>query len=525
MWKVRISSSNQDFASSMRTRKWLSSHANQLSHFPTPASFLAHAMAPTILLSARLAGSGNLRWWWRQAIKKPFFSRLCWGNVFPANPWSRPQPDSITTTMVTSTFLCSIIAAYCFSTAVAGDTLKLPLIRPSVLPTPQQSLSLDVLRLSVLDSAGETPELPISTAGPVVSSATTGADKYLVDILAGTPPQRLLLAVDTGSDLVWVRCSACRDCSRHVPGAAFFARRSSSFAPYHCYDRQCRLVPRSLSQQSCPSDHLHSPCRYQAVAEGFLSRDTAAVNSASGDETYLRPLSFGCVFNVSRATAEHGIMGLGRGPLSFPSQVSRRYGNTFSYCLRNSSSFLLFGDSKENLTLRYTPLLTNPLCPTLYYVGIEGASVDGVELPIESTVWAMDHSTGAGGMVVDSGTTITFLPDPAYRQVLAAMESRVRLPRVPGSGFDLCVNGSAEEPSRRLPRLGLKLAGGEMLAPPPKNYFLETEPGVWCLALLPVYSPDGFGVIGTMMQQGFLFVFDRDGARLGFSRNGCERSL
>ncbi|MQL82524.1 hypothetical protein Taro_014996 [Colocasia esculenta] len=458
-----------------------------------------------------------------------------------------------------------------------GDYLKLRLLHPSPRPTPQQALVHDSHRLFVLFSllsasaGGQAPEHPVGVAAPVISGASTGAGQYFVDFRVGTPAQKLLLVADTGSDLVWVRCSACRNCFHHPAGTAFLARHSFTFSPYHCYDRRCRLVPHPRPDPPCTRTRLHSPCRFRYVyadhstSAGFFSRETATLNASSGRAIRLRNLSFGCGFNVSgpsitgpAAGGAHGVMGLGRGPISFPSQVGRRYGNTFSYCLMDytlsppPTSYLLIGDAKENRTtvrgkrgktssppLSYTPLQTNPLSPTFYYIGVEGASVDGVDLPIDSAVWALDASTGSGGTVIDSGTTITFLPEPAYRQILAAMERRVRLPRVSvggagtGSGgapatpeFDLCVNatsagGDASAAPPPLPRLGLKLAGGAVLSPPPRNYFVDAAPGVRCLALQPVASPAGFGVIGNLMQQGFLFVFDRDRSRLGFSRTGC----
>ncbi|MGS7457592.1 pepsin-like aspartyl protease, partial [Mycobacterium tuberculosis] len=47
----------------------------------------------------------------------------------------------------------------------------------------------------------------------------------------GTPPQPLLLVADTGSDLIWVSCSACKNCSTRPPHSAFLARHSSTFEP------------------------------------------------------------------------------------------------------------------------------------------------------------------------------------------------------------------------------------------------------------------------------------------------------
>lgn len=227
-------------------------------------------------------------------------------------------------------------------------------------------------------------------------------------------------------------------------------------------------------------------------------------------------------------------MGLGRGSISFSSQLGRRFGNTFSYCLMDytlsppPTSFLMIGGGLRSLPvtnasrISYTPLKINPLSPTFYYIVVKSITVDGVKLSINPVVWSIDEQ-GNGGTVVDSGTTLTYLADEAYDEVLKAVRRRVKLPSAAEltPGFDLCVNASGESRRPRLPRIRFRLGGGAVFAPPPRNYFLETEEGVMCLAIRPVDSGNGFSVIGNLMQQGFLLEFDKDASRLGFSRRGC----
>nr|DAD35504.1 TPA_asm: hypothetical protein HUJ06_006144 [Nelumbo nucifera] len=64
--------------------------------------------------------------------------------------------------------------------------------------------------------------------------------------------------------------------------------------------------------------------------------------------------------------------------------------------------------------------------PSFYYIGIKSVFIDSVGLPIDPSIWALDNQ-GNGGTVIDSGTTLTFLTEPAYRQVLTAFKKRVRL--------------------------------------------------------------------------------------------------
>ncbi|KAJ6847025.1 putative protein ASPARTIC PROTEASE IN GUARD CELL 2 isoform X1 [Iris pallida] len=410
--------------------------------------------------------------------------------------------------------------------------LKLPLLPSLPFPTLQQALAIDSLRLS-----------SSSLSAPIVSAASSGAGQYLVTLRLGSPPQPLRLVLDTGSDLLWVRCSPCRDrCRRRRRRRrrpSFFPRHSSSFSPFHCYHPLCSLLP-PLSP-SCSRSPLHTPCRYKysyadrSSSAGLFSRDVLSPGPPGS-------LSFGCAFNVSAGpefSSAHGVLGLGRGPISFSSQAGKPYGNAFSYCLPDytlsppPTTYLLFGAAAINASLstarlRSTPLLSSPLSPTFYYVRVLGVSVGGVRLrSVPSSVWALDPATGAGGTIVDSGTTLSFLPERAYTAVVEAMKRRLgEAALAPGPpGFDLCVDSSAGAAAGgiRVPKLSFRLGGGAELSPPARNYFIEAAEGVRCLALQPVGATGaGFGVIGNLMQQGFVLVFDRDGSRLGFAYTGCS---
>ncbi|RZC24265.1 aspartyl protease family protein 2-like [Glycine soja] len=432
-------------------------------------------------------------------------------------------------------FLLLSLPQHSFSST--EEYLKLPLLPRTPLPSPSHLLAADLRRLSA--------------NSPLTSGAPTGSGQYFASLRLGSPPQRLLLVADTGSDLIWVKCSGCR---RNCSSTAFLPRHSASFSPHHCYDSPCQLVPHPPS----PKNHLcnnhtklHTPCHYQysyadgSTSTGFFSKETISLNTTNSTrQTRLNKLSFGCAFRTSGPSVTghsfngaQGVMGLGRGPISFTSQLARKLSNTktkntFSYCLLDytlsppPTSYLTIGPTPNDVVSRnsftYTPLLTNPFSPSFYYISIQSVSVDGVRLPISESVFRID-ANGNGGTVVDSGTTLSFLAEPAYGKILAAFRRRVRLPAVESAaalGFDLCVNVSGVA-RPKLPRLRFRLAGKAVLSPPVGNYFIEPAEGVKCLAVQPVRPDSGFSVIGNLMQQGYLFEFDLDRSRIGFTRHGC----
>ncbi|WCJ24621.1 Eukaryotic aspartyl protease family protein [Euphorbia peplus] len=414
--------------------------------------------------------------------------------------------------------------------------LKLPLLHKSAAPS--EALALDIRRLSFLHH-----QRPILKS-PVISGAYSGSGQYFVSLQIGSPPQEILLVADTGSDLVWVKCSACNNCSSHLPGSVFLPRHSSSFSPIHCYDSKCKLVPHPR-HNPCNHTRLHSSCRFQysyadgSTTTGFFSQETATLNSTSGPLKLLNTLAFGCGFKISGPSLTgpsfgdaHGVMGLGRSPISFSSQLGHRFrNNKFSYCLIDynlsppPTSFLIIGGAVSNKT-NFTPLLVNPSSPTFYFISIKSVWVNNVRLKINPSVWSIDDS-GNGGTIIDSGTTLSFVALPAYVAILTAFKRKVKLPRLSPAeltpGFDLCVNVSGVS-KPVLPRLRFRLAGGAMFSPPARNYFIETGDGIKCLAIQAANSVGGFSVIGNLMQQGYLLDFDRDRSRLGFSRTGCAPS-
>ncbi|KAK7275185.1 hypothetical protein RIF29_16294 [Crotalaria pallida] len=429
---------------------------------------------------------------------------------------------------------------FLFHSSNSTEYLKLPLMQKSPRSSPAELLAADTNRLSSLHATR-------TIQSPLISGASTGSGQYFADLRLGTPPQRLLLVADTGSDLIWVKCSACKNCPnnrRPGPGSAFLARHSKTFSSHHCYDPQCKLIPHPKQTRPCNRTRIHTPCRYEysyadgSITSGFFSKETTSFNTSSNKEAKIDKLSFGCGFRISGPSVTgasfngaQGVMGLGRGAISFSSQLGKKFGNKFSYCLLDYTispppkSYLTIGSSQNDRVLSkffsYTPLLFNPLAPTFYYIAVNGVTVEGSKLPISPSVWKLDEE-GNGGTVVDSGTTLTFLAEPAYRQVLAALRRRVRLPAPEGgaNGFDLCVNVSGVA-RPRLPKLSFLLAGKSVLSPPARNYFIEVSDRVLCLAIQPVKTVSGFSVFGNLLQQGYVFEFDKDMSRLGFSRRGC----
>ncbi|CAO1945164.1 unnamed protein product [Urochloa humidicola] len=387
---------------------------------------------------------------------------------------------------------------------------------------------------------------------PVLSGLPFDSGEYFAAISVGDPPTRALVVIDTGSDLTWLQCAPCRRCYRQLT-PLYDPRRSASYRPIPCASTRCLGV---LRYPGC--DPRTAGCVYVVVygdgssSTGHLATDRLVFPGGDGTTTRARAhvhhnVTIGCGHdNGGLLDSAAGLLGVGRGELSFPSQAASAYGRVFSYCLGDraarrrgtsaSSAYLVFGRAPEPPSTAFTPLRTNPRRPGLYYVDMAGISVGGERVAGLSGAGslALDPATGRGGVVVDSGTAISRLAVDAYAAVRDAFDARAAAGgarRVGGnlsSVFDACYDlrgggGGGRGATVRVPSVVLHFAGSADMTLPPANYLVPVVGGdrrtYFCLGLQA--ADDDLNVLGNVQQQGFGITFDVERGRIGFAPNVC----
>lgn len=370
-------------------------------------------------------------------------------------------------------------------------------------------------------------------AAPVVSGLAQGSGEYFTKIGVGTPATPALMVLDTGSDVVWLQCAPCRRCYDQS-GPVFDPRRSSSYGAVDCAAPLCRR----LDSGGC--DLRRRACLYQvAYGDGSVTAgDFATETLTFAGGARVARVALGCGHdNEGLFVAAAGLLGLGRGSLSFPTQISRRYGRSFSYCLvdrtssSSSSSSAAAGSRSSTVTFgpgsvasaSFTPMVRNPRMETFYYVQLVGISVGGARVPgVAESDLRLDPSTGRGGVIVDSGTSVTRLARPSYsalRDAFRAAAAGLRLSPGGFSLFDTCYDLGGRKVVK-VPTVSMHFAGGAQAALPPENYLIPVDSrGTFCFAF--AGTDGGVSIIGNIQQQGFRVVFDGDGQRVGFAPKGC----
>ncbi|XP_016164032.1 aspartic proteinase nepenthesin-1 [Arachis ipaensis] len=373
----------------------------------------------------------------------------------------------------------------------------------------------------------------------LASGVSLGSGEYFMDVFIGTPPKHFSLILDTGSDLNWIQCVPCLACFDQT-GPYYDPRESSSFKNISCSDPRCQLVtspdpprPCKGKDQSCPYFYWYGD---SSNTTGDFALETFTVNlttpSGKSELKHVENVMFGCGhWNRGLFHGAAGLLGLGRGPLSFASQLQSLYGHSFSYCLvdRNSnssvSSKLIFGEDKELLShpnLNYTSFVggKDNSVDTFYYVQIKSLMVDGEVLDIPEETWNLS-AQGAGGTIIDSGTTLTYFADPAYEIIKDAFVKKIKgYPIVEGlPPLKPCYNVSGID-QMELPDFGILFSDGAVWNFPVENYFIQIDPDVVCLAILGT-PRHALSIIGNYQQQNFHILYDMKKSRLGYAPRKC----
>ncbi|CAD6269764.1 unnamed protein product [Miscanthus lutarioriparius] len=371
---------------------------------------------------------------------------------------------------------------------------------------------------------------------PVVSGAPTSGE-YIAKIVVGTPGVEALLVPDTGSDLTWLQCKPCQLCYPQS-GPVFDPRRSTSRQDIRYNAPACQALGRSGGGGNAQRRTCVYTVGYGdgSTTSGDLISETLTFRAFAG-ALRLPHLSIGCGHNNQGlfGAPAAGILGLGRGLMSFPNQIAGLgYNRSFSYCFvdffsnpGSVSSILTFGAGAADTypPASFTPTVRNLNMDTFYYVRLIGISVGGVRVPgVSERDLQLDPHTGRGGVILDSGTTVTRLARPVYTAFRDAFRAAATdLGQVSTGGpshfFDTCYSVGGGRV--KVPAVSMHFASGVEVRLPPKNYLIPVDSrGTVCF----VFAGTGdrsVSIIGNLQQQGIRIVYDIDGQRVGFAPNNC----
>jgi hypothetical protein len=360
--------------------------------------------------------------------------------------------------------------------------------------------------------------LVASSNSEIDAPVLPGNGEFLMKLAIGTPPETYSAIMDTGSDLIWTQCKPCTQCFDQ-PTPIFDPKKSSSFSKLSCSSKLCEALPQSTCSDGC--EYLYGYGDYSST-QGMLASETLTFGKVSVPE-----VAFGCGEDNegSGFSQGSGLVGLGRGPLSLVSQLKEP---KFSYCLTSvddtKASTLLMGSlasvKASDSEIKTTPLIQNSAQPSFYYLSLEGISVGDTSLPIKKSTFSLQED-GSGGLIIDSGTTITYLEQSAFDLVAKEFTSQINLPvdNSGSTGLEVCFTLPSGSTDIEVPKLVFHFDGADLELPAENYMIADASMGVACLAM---GSSSGMSIFGNIQQQNMLVLHDLEKETLSFLPTQCD---
>ncbi|PWZ03940.1 Aspartic proteinase nepenthesin-1 [Zea mays] len=350
-------------------------------------------------------------------------------------------------------------------------------------------------------------------------SPTTVPGEFLMTLAIGTPPLPFPAIADTGSDLIWTQCAPCsRQCFQQ-PTPLYNPSSSTTFSALPCNSSLGLCAP------ACA-------CMYNMTYGSgwtyvFQGTETFTFGSSTPADQQreqrlqrlvrVRPRRAGQGEPVARLPARRPQV------LLLPHAVPGH--QQHEHALPRPSASL-----NDTGVVSSTPFVASPTS-IYYYLNLTGISLGTTALPIPPSAFSL-KADGTGGLIIDSGTTITMLGNTAYQQVRAAVLSLVTLPTTDGSaatGLDLCFelpSSTSAPPS--MPSMTLHFDGADMVLPA-DNYMMslsdpDSDSSLWCLAMQNQTDTDGVvvSILGNYQQQNMHILYDVGKETLSFAPAKCS---
>eukprot|EP00271_Cylindrocystis_brebissonii_P023281 TRINITY_DN9582_c0_g1_i2.p1 TRINITY_DN9582_c0_g1~~TRINITY_DN9582_c0_g1_i2.p1 ORF type:complete len:799 (+),score=117.48 TRINITY_DN9582_c0_g1_i2:272-2668(+) len=385
--------------------------------------------------------------------------------------------------------------------------------------------------------------------------------RFLVPVTVGSPGQEFHLQADIASDLIWTPCDCGNNCSAapdtlQATEEPFSIARSSSATVLPCVSATCQ--DRSGADVGCTLPGLNASdpsCQYSlsyyegSVTSGNLYTDQVGLSlgNGHGTQSVAATLYLGCgeyqlVSSYETRAIAGGVLGLGRGELSLPSQLfaaSVISTDSFSLCLEGDPTASIAG------------LLS--LGAAAFPSGVSGASMAMLGSSASSQYWFQPTSMVLGnralatpsfvffvnvskhlGAILDSGTPFTFLQLTVFNSFVSTFRASARFLvnskyadrpknlRCYDAPYNLT---SAATLAALFPALTLVVDGGASnLTVYPFEYLIQPRPQTVCLT---IRSSGRYGdhnpatVIGSAWLRNKYLVFNRAAATISWANLNC----
>ncbi|KAK3204515.1 hypothetical protein Dsin_018561 [Dipteronia sinensis] len=378
-------------------------------------------------------------------------------------------------------------------------------------------------------------DLPLGGSG-----RPDGVGLYYAKIGIGTPSKDYYVQVDTGTDIMWVNCIECKECPRRsslgIELTLYDVRDSSTGNPVPCDQEFCYEfygAPLSdcTTNMSCPYLDIYGDGSSTA---GYFVKDVVQYDRVSGDlETTSAngSLIFGCGarqsgdLDSSNEEALDGIIGFGKSNSSMISQLasSGRVKNMFAHCLDgiNGGGIFAIGHVVQP-EVNMTPLVPNQ---PHYNINMTAVQVGRDFLNLTTDIIGVGDRRGT---IIDSGTTLAYLPEMVYEPLVSKIISQqpdLKVRTVQDEYTCFQYSGSVDD---GFPNVTFHFENLVFLKVYPHEYLFPFE-GLWCIGWqnsgLQSRDRKNVTLLGDLVLSNKLVLYDLENQAIGWTEYNCSSSI
>ncbi|KAL3653933.1 hypothetical protein CASFOL_003614 [Castilleja foliolosa] len=362
-----------------------------------------------------------------------------------------------------------------------------------------------------------------------------GAALYYTKITIGNPPVDYHVQVDTGSDILWVNCQNCESCPSksdlNLKLRQYDLSASSTGKLVSCDDGFCNAAV-SFQNTRC---NAGAKCAYFVAygdgsrTDGYFVRDQFRLDQVTGNlqtSTMNGSIAFGCSAKQSGTSSEavDGLIGFGQANSSILSQLasSGKVRKIFSHCLdgKKGGGIFAIGEIVEPIVNRTSLLPNSPH----YNANLTSVEVGGQFLNPPTINVGPDR-----GAIIDSGTTLVYLPSVLYQQLIdkmMAQQPSMKTHVVEQQFRCLLYRGNVDD---GFPVVKFHFEGSLVLPVYPHNYLFQIRDNEYCIGFQNSATQTNNGremtLLGDIALSDKLVLYDLENQTIGWTEYNCSSSI
>ncbi|XVF41477.1 hypothetical protein PTKIN_Ptkin01aG0282800 [Pterospermum kingtungense] len=363
---------------------------------------------------------------------------------------------------------------------------------------------------------------------------------YFTKIGLGNPSKDYYVQVDTGSDILWVNCAGCDKCPTKsglgIELSLYDPKRSSTSSLVYCDENFCTSTyegPLSgcKSNIQCPYNVVYGDGSSTA---GYFVKDAIQLQQVTGNlqtGSTNGTVIFGCGAKQSgelgsSTEALDGILGFGQANSSIISQLAAagKVKRMFAHCLDNVNGGGIFAIGEVvSPKVSTTPMVPNQ---AHYNVVMKEIEVGGSPLDLPSYVF---DSGDQKGTIVDSGTTLAYLPSIIYEPLMVKINAQQPALKLQTVEDQFTCFQFTENIDDGFPVVKFHFQDSLVLTVYPHDYLFQIREDAWCFGWQNsgMQSKDGRDMIllGDLVLSNKLVVYDIENQTIGWTDYNCSSSI